>query len=55
LRGLKPDGLFLITEVFPDPHYQRRSRVLKLGEAAGFRREAEFGGWLAFTVNFVKP
>lgn len=52
--SLKPDGLLSITEVFPDPHYQRRSRVIELCEAAGFRREAEYGSWLAFTINFVK-
>jgi ubiquinone/menaquinone biosynthesis C-methylase UbiE len=52
--ALQPDGILSITEVFPDPHYQSRSKVLKVCEAAGFQRGAEYGNWLAFTVNFVK-
>lgn len=52
--ALKVDGMLSITEVFPDPHYQSRSKVLKLCEAAGFQRVAEYGNWLAFTINFVK-
>ena len=52
--SLKPGGILSVTEVFPDPHYQSRTKVLQMCDAAGFRPEAEFGTWLAFTINFVK-
>ena len=52
--SLKPDSVLSITEVFPDPHYQGRSKALKVCEAAGFQREAEYGNWLALTINFDK-
>ena len=53
--ALKPGGILSITEVFPDPHYQPRSTVRRLGEAAGFRLDRAYGNWFAFTMNFVKP
>jgi ubiquinone/menaquinone biosynthesis C-methylase UbiE len=52
--ALKRGGLLSVTEVFPDPHYQSRKRVRELAEAAGFRLQAQFGTWLAFTLNFRK-
>jgi len=52
--ALKPGGILSITEVFPDPHYQRKTTVRKLAEQAGFRLDRQFGGWLAFTMNFSK-
>jgi ubiquinone/menaquinone biosynthesis C-methylase UbiE len=52
--SLKPGGILSITEVFPDPHYQNRTKVVQLCERKGFRLEAEYGSWLAFTINFVK-
>jgi len=52
--ALKPGGILSITEVFPDPHYQRRTRVQSLAEAVGFQLAEGFGGWLAFTLNFRK-
>lgn len=54
-RILKPGGVLSITEIFPDPHYQTRSTVRTLCEAAGFQLAKEFGHVLAFTMNFVKP
>ena len=53
-EALRPGGMLSITEVFPDPHYQSRSRVRRLAEEAGFRFEESFGSWLAFTLNFSK-
>ena len=52
-RALKPGGVLSVTEVFPDPHFQRRSRVRALGEQAGFRVAQEYGGPLAFTMHLV--
>lgn len=53
--ALKPGGLLSVTEVLPDPHYQRASRVLRLAQAAGFVPEQRLGPPWAFTLNFVKP
>lgn len=53
-RLLKPVGTLSITEIFPDPHYQTRSTVLNLGQAAGFEPTHYWGTPLAFTQNFVK-
>ncbi len=52
---LKPGGLLSITEILPDPHYQSRTTVRRLAEAAGFRFDRCYGNWLSFTMNFVKP
>ena len=52
--ALKPRGVLSVTEVFPDPHYQGRTTVRTLGERAGFRLEERFGGFPAFTMNFIK-
>jgi ubiquinone/menaquinone biosynthesis C-methylase UbiE len=54
-RALKPGGVLSITEMLPDPHYQNRNRVRLLAEDAGFRFDATYGPWFAFTINFVKP
>jgi ubiquinone/menaquinone biosynthesis C-methylase UbiE len=52
--ALKVGGVLSVTEVIPDPHYQRRSTVRALAEAAGFQFEGLFGGVLAYTMNFRK-
>jgi ubiquinone/menaquinone biosynthesis C-methylase UbiE len=52
--ALKPGGVLSITELFTDPHYQRRSTVKRLGESAGFRLASIHGGWWRYTANFVK-
>jgi len=52
--SLKPGGILSVTEVLPDPHYQRRSTVCRLAEEAGFRVQNEHGNWVAFTLNFLK-
>jgi ubiquinone/menaquinone biosynthesis C-methylase UbiE len=54
-RALKPGGRLAITEMAGDPHYQSRSTVQKLAEAAGFRPLSIQGGWWFFSANFVKP
>jgi ubiquinone/menaquinone biosynthesis C-methylase UbiE len=53
--ALRPGGLLSITEVFPDPHYQRRSTLRRVAEGAGFRFERFFGTRLAYTANFLRP
>ncbi len=53
--ALRQGGLLSVTEVIPDPHYTRRKRVRALCRAAGFQETGSFGGWLAFTINFIKP
>jgi ubiquinone/menaquinone biosynthesis C-methylase UbiE len=54
-EALKPGGILSVTEVIPDPHYQRRDTVRRLAQAAGFLEQDSFGTWLAFTLNFIKP
>jgi ubiquinone/menaquinone biosynthesis C-methylase UbiE len=53
-RALKPGGVLSITEMAGDPHYQSRSTVKRLAEAAGFRLQSIQGGWWFFTANFIK-
>ena len=54
-RALKPGGVLSISEMLPDPHYQSRSTVKRLAEAAGFRLVSVQGSVWLFTANFVKP
>jgi ubiquinone/menaquinone biosynthesis C-methylase UbiE len=54
-RVLKPQGVLSITEIFGDPHYQRRSVVRRLAEGVGFRFQSIQGGWWLYTAEFVKP
>lgn len=53
-RSLKSDGLFSITEVIFDPHFQSRKHIRHLAAAKGFEEVATFGGPLAYTLNFKK-
>jgi len=53
--ALKPGGILSVTEIILDPHYQRRSTVLRLAEAAGFREKKKFGNCLAFSLHLEKP
>ena len=53
--GLKPGGILSITEVIVDPHFQPRSRVIRLAVSAGFVEHGFFGNRISFTVNFEKP
>jgi ubiquinone/menaquinone biosynthesis C-methylase UbiE len=54
-RALRPGGVLSITEVLPDPHYQRAARVRRLVAEAGLRELAFFPGWLSYTLNAEKP
>jgi predicted methyltransferase len=53
--ALKPGGFLSVTETIQDPHFQRRSTVRQLAEAAGFKERECFGNRLAFTMNLAKP
>jgi len=54
-RALRPGGVLSITEVLPDPHYQRVSRVRQLAAEAGFRELSLASGLLSYTLNVVRP
>ena len=43
-----------MTEVLPDPHYQRLARVRALAAGAGFRETRLVRGWLSHTLNLGK-
>jgi len=56
IRGsLKPGGLLSVTEVFPDPHYQRRDTVRQLAQQAGLEVRETYGTWRAHTTNLARP
>jgi ubiquinone/menaquinone biosynthesis C-methylase UbiE len=54
-RALKSAGILSISEMLPDPHYQSRTTVKRLAEAAGFQFQSVQGGAWLFTATFVKP
>ena len=53
--ALKPGGMLSVTEVLPDPHYQTRRTVRKLGQKIGFSVNEVYKGWRSFTFNLHKP
>jgi ubiquinone/menaquinone biosynthesis C-methylase UbiE len=53
-RSLRPGGVLSVTEVLPDPHYQRVSRVRRLAGETGFRELSIIREWLSYTINFGK-
>lgn len=52
---LKPGGILSVTEIVFDPHFQRRSTVLRLARDAGFEEQAFFGNRIAYTLHLRKP
>lgn len=54
-EALAVGGVLSVTEVLPDPHYQGRRTVRRLGEGAGLRHVVTFGTTWAYTMNFRKP
>lgn len=54
-RALVPGGILSVTEVLPDPHYQRLAKVRRLGEEAGFQPELIHQSWRSYTLNLHKP
>lgn len=53
-KALKPKGILSITEVFPDPDFQRQSKVMRLANTVGFVLDKKYGNLFAFTMNFIK-
>lgn len=53
-RSLKHGGILSVTEVFPDPHFQRRGKVRAMAAEAGFGVADLYGGRLAYTMNLVR-
>lgn len=49
-EALRPGGLLAVTEVFPDPHYQFRSSVVRRLEEAGFTIVEQEGPWWSHTT-----
>lgn len=52
---LKPGGILSVTEVIFDPHFQRRSSVIKLATSIGFQEKQFFGNSIAYTLHLTKP
>jgi ubiquinone/menaquinone biosynthesis C-methylase UbiE len=53
-HALKPNGVLCVTEVIPDPHYQRIAHVRNLASKVGFREGQLFRGLLSYTLNLIK-
>lgn len=51
--ALNSGGVLSITEIFPDPHFQPRSTVIRLADEADFTLKEMHGRWYFFTANFV--
>jgi len=51
---LAPQGVFSITEIIFDPHYQRKNKTIKLVEQCGFVLKDEASDYCAYTLNFIK-
>ena len=48
--ALRPGGLLVVTEVFPDPHFQPRGRVRRLAQQAGYAVVMSTGPWFAHST-----
>lgn len=53
-RALKADGVLSVTEVIPDPHYQRKSKLQAMAHETGFDLDQRWDGLLSYTMNFRK-
>lgn len=54
-HALKPGGVLSITEVLPDPHYQRPGTIRQFASEVGFEEQGYFGGFPAFTLHLRRP
>jgi ubiquinone/menaquinone biosynthesis C-methylase UbiE len=54
-RALKPGGVLSVTEVLPDPHYQRPGTVRRLAAEAGLSVGPHWSQGIAFTAHFTRP
>lgn len=53
--ALKPGGMVVITEIFPDPHYQRLEKVKTLALRAGFSVGQVKSTLFSYTIQLCKP
>lgn len=53
--ALKPGGMLTVTEVLPDPHYQRVKTARALSAAVGFMEDSYVSSRPAYTISFIKP
>lgn len=51
---LRPDGILSVTEVLPDPHYQRRSAVQALALSTGFVPTLVHHSYRSYTMNLKR-
>ena len=52
---LRPGGILSVSEVLPDPHYQRRSVVRRLALGTGFTPEEVYHNYRSYTMNLTRP
>jgi len=48
---LNPQGLVSVSEIFPDPHFQNRDRIISVAKKNNLEVVESFGSFLAFTLN----
>lgn len=53
-QALVPGGILSITEVLPDPHYQRKSTVIHLAGETGFQVDTVNQDWRSYTINLKR-
>ncbi len=53
-HSLKTGGTITIAEIIFDPHFLKKSRVIKLAKTAGFELQKEAGSWYAYSLVFIK-
>jgi ubiquinone/menaquinone biosynthesis C-methylase UbiE len=52
--ALKPGGYLVVAEVFGDPHYQFKKKVIEMATGAGLRPGEVAGGFFAYTMRLYK-
>ena len=52
--ALKPGGYLVVAEVFGDPHYQFKKKVIEMATRAGLRPGEVAGGFFAYTMRLYK-
>ncbi len=55
IRVLKPNGLIVLSEIWIDPDFPRRSTEKKWAMEAGLELTGEYGHWFQYQLHFSKP
>lgn len=53
--ALRPGGFLSVTEILPDPHYQRIATVKRLAETAGLQIGDTISSLFSYTIHLYRP